>query len=133
MALQTPSRRMHLHGGIDVRQVPPHKRHHGKRGVYVDTEEVHFPSVVVGRNSVAKVSLHNRTTEAATFEVGSLDPHPFQNYYQVVNVKPKHYLNIPIRYTPSTEGTHVATLELRNASDPKQLLKAKLIGKTVRL
>ena len=77
---------------------------------------------------MAKVTLHNRTREAATFEVSPVDA-PFKGYHKTVQVKAKHYLSIPMRYSPTEHGMHMAGLQLKNISNG-QVFVARLIGKT---
>ena len=54
---------------------------------------------------------------------------PFKGYHERVQVKPKHYLNIPLRYSPTQHGVHFANLSLKNVSNG-QVFIAKLVGKT---
>ena len=124
MALQTPSQPVLLEtkGKMDVRKVP--KKHH-RKGIYIDNETVFFPLVEIGQQSTAKLSVHNRTEKVVNFEVSSLQP-PFYNYHEQVEVKPRHYLNIPIRYSPRAGIMHEAEIKLTSR---EKSLTATLIGK----
>ena len=84
----------------------------------------------LGSSSVAKVTLHNRSREVATFEVSPVvNGAPFKGYHKVVQVKAKHYLSIPMRYSPTEHGVHVADLKLKNIANG-HVFVARLIGKT---
>ena len=84
--------------------------------------------LISGSSSVAKITLHNRSREVASFEVSPAEA-PFKGYHTRVQVKPRHYLNIPVRYTPENYGVHNCNLKLRNLSNG-QVFVAKLVGKT---
>ena len=118
-----------------------------KNTIHLDREIIHFPTVrMPNSSSVAKVTLKNRTDNAAKFQVGTLEP-PFENYYTEIEVKPHYYLSLPVRFKPgaadvlnqdntliskfSTEGNNakkrVSHLTLTNIQTG-QILQATLIA-----
>ena len=121
-----------------------HENHLLKNTIHLDREIIHFPTVrMPNSSSVAKVTLKNRTDNAAKFQVGTLEP-PFENYYTEIEVKPHYYLSLPVRFKPgaadvlnqdktliSTEGNNakkgVSHLTLTNIQTG-QILQATLIA-----
>ena len=82
-----------------------------KNTIHLDREIIHFPTVrIPNSSSVAKVTLKNRTDNAAKFQVGNPEP-PFENYYTEIEVKPHYYLSLPIRFKPNSKPNLNPTLE----------------------
>ena len=101
------------------------------QNISLGNETVYFPTVTKPNGtSLAKVTIKNRTDQAALFHIEPLeDGGPFENHHQIVTVKPRYYLRIPIRFRPTYDNQICkAPFILRN-EQTGQVLTAMLVAK----
>ncbi len=98
---------------------PPSPR---PKTVYLDADQVYFPKTRVGRNSICKVKIKNRTSANQCVRVGQLSP-PFSVKHDQVTVKANSFLSLPVGYRPVRAGANDrAVLELTTPQQVQMLV-----------
>ncbi|XP_053323211.1 centrosomal protein of 192 kDa [Spea bombifrons] len=73
------------------------------RGVYAPEELYTFPSTAVGTSSTLKVNLQNNSFSAYMLKFVSPDE-PFHMKYSKYSLRAHHYINLPVKFKPSSAG-----------------------------
>ncbi|GAV08025.1 hypothetical protein RvY_17783 [Ramazzottius varieornatus] len=76
-----------------------------KRDLCVATHRIFFPPTEVGESSSAKLQIKNYTSQVYQLQFSFLTPTSvFQNRYDNINIQPRRFLNLPLRFVPTETG-----------------------------
>ncbi|XP_055343272.1 uncharacterized protein LOC129591600 [Paramacrobiotus metropolitanus] len=99
------------------------------RDIVLATHQIFFPPTELGESSTAKLQIKNYTpiTHQLTFSPLTL---PFQKRYETLNVQPRRYVNIPLRFLPRATGYFQAEMSVTAGYNGKSY-RVHLVGEGI--
>ncbi|CAI9536493.1 unnamed protein product [Staurois parvus] len=86
------------------------------KGVFSSDQLYTFPPTPVGESSTIKVNLRNNSF--TTYMLKFVSPkEPFHMKHSKYSLRPHHYINIPVKYKPSTTGRFEGCLVVQTGAE----------------
>ncbi|XP_078397184.1 centrosomal protein of 192 kDa [Cetorhinus maximus] len=99
------------------------------KGVFAPEDLYSFPATLVGESSTLKVNLRNSSSVAHMLKF--VNPRePFYIKHSNYSLRAQHYINLPVRFKPESDGRFEALLVIQ--TDTCGSLPIRLIGEAIR-